>query len=85
MPDSGKASKELVLGLSRNIARFNEIVTEKIKDIERDSANLSDDWDDPQYQEFLSFTSEITKQLQKDIAILESIEKNLRKKADLFS
>lgn len=84
MPDSGRATKELVIELATNIAQFNEIVTDKIKDIERDASNLSDCWDDPQYQEFIAFTTEITKQLQNDITILETIEDNLRKKASLF-
>ncbi len=84
MADMGKASKAVVLELVKNIQQFNEIVTKEIKDIQKDATDLSSCWNDPQYKEFLAFTTEITKQLQSDIATLDTVEKNLKIKADKF-
>ena len=84
MADMGKASKAGVLDLVKNIQQFNEIVTKEIKDIQKDATDLSSCWNDPQYKDFLAFTTEITKQLQSDIATLDTVEKNLKIKADKF-
>lgn len=84
MADMGKASKAVVLELVKNIQQFNEIVTKEIKDIRKDATDLSSCWNDPQYKDFLAFTTEITRQLQSDIATLETVEKNLKIKADKF-
>ena len=84
MADKGKAPKEVVLELAKNVQQFNEIVTKEIMDIQKDARNLSACWNDPQYKEFLAFTTEITKQLQSNIATLEVVEKNLKIKADKF-
>lgn len=84
MADMGKASKAVVLELVKNIQQFNEIVTKEIKDIQKDATDLSSCWNDPQYKDFLAFTTEITKQLQSDIATLDTVEKNLKIKADKF-
>ena len=84
MADMGKASKAVVLDLVKNIQQFNEIVTKEIKDIQKDATDLSSCWNDPQYKDFLAFTTEITKQLQSDIATLDTVEKNLKIKADKF-
>ena len=84
MADMGKASKAVVLELVKNIQQFNEIVTKEIKNIQKDATDLSSCWNDPQYKEFLAFTTEITKQLQSDIATLDTVEKNLKIKADKF-
>jgi len=84
MADMGKASKAVVLELVKNIQQFNEIVTKEIKDIQKDATDLSSCWNDPQYKEFLAFTTAITKQLQSDIATLDTVEKNLKIKADKF-
>ena len=66
MADMGKASKAVVLELVKNIQQFNEIVTKEIKDIQKDATDLSSCWNDPQYKDFLAFTTEITKQLQSE-------------------
>ena len=84
MADMGKASKAVVLELVKNIQQFNEIVTKEIKDIQKDATDLSSCWNDPQYKEFLAFTTEITRQLQSDIATLDTVEKNLKIKAEKF-
>ena len=84
MADMGKASKQVILELVKNIKQFNDIVTIEIKDIQRDAMALSSCWNDPQYKEFLAFTTEITKQLQSNIATLDTVEKNLKIKADKF-
>ena len=84
MADMGKASKAVVLELVKNIQQFNEIVTKEIKDIQKDATDLSSCWNDPQYKDFLAFTTEITKQLQSNIATLDTVEKNLKIKADKF-
>ena len=84
MADMGRASKAVILELVKNIRQFNEIVTKEIKDIQKDATDLSYCWNDPQYKEFLAFTLEITKQLQNDIATLDTVEKNLTIKADKF-
>ena len=84
MADMGKASKAVVLELVKNIQQFNENVTKEIKDIQKDATDLSSCWNDPQYKDFLAFTTEITKQLQSDIATLDTVEKNLKIKADKF-
>lgn len=84
MADMGKAPKAVVLELAKNIQQFNEIVTKEIKDIQKDAKDLSSCWNDPQYKEFLAFTTEITKQLQSDVTMLETVEKNLKIKADKF-
>lgn len=84
MADMGKAPKAVVLELVKNIQQFNEIVTKEIKDIQKDATDLSSCWNDPQYKDFLAFTTEITKQLQSDIATLYTVEKNLKIKADKF-
>lgn len=84
MADMGKASKGVILELVKNIQQFNEIVTKEIKDIQNDALNLSSVWNDQQYRDFLAFTSEITRQLQSDIATLDTVERNLKIKADKF-
>ncbi len=84
MADMGKASKAVILELVKNIQQFNEIVTKEIKDIQKDATDLSSCWNDPQYKDFLAFTTEITKQLQSDITMLDTVEKNLKIKADKF-
>lgn len=84
MADKGRATKAVVLELVKNIRQFNEIVTKEIGSIRKDAANLSECWNDPQYKEFLVFTTEIAKQLQSDIATLAAVEKNLQAKADKF-
>ena len=84
MADMGKASKAVVLELVKNIQQFNEIVTKEIKNIQKDATDLSSCWNDPQYKEFLAFTTEITRQLQSNIATLDTVEKNLKIKAEKF-
>lgn len=84
MADMGKASKAVILDLVKNIQQFNEIVTKEIGDIQKDAVNLSSCWNDPQYKEFLAFTTEITKGLQSDIVALETVERNLKIKAEKF-
>ena len=84
MADMGKAPKAVVLELVKNIQQFNEIVTKEIKDIQKDATDLSSCWNDPQYKEFLAFTTEITRQLQSNIATLDTVEKNLKIKAEKF-
>ena len=84
MADKGRAKKEVILDLVKNIQMFKELVTKEITDIQKDAINLSSCWDDPQYKEFLEFTKEITNQLQKDVIELGVVDANLKIKADMF-
>ena len=84
MADKGKASKSVILDLVKNIQQFNEIITNTIKSIQTDANNLSSCWDDPQYVDFLVFTTDITRQLQNDVAILEEVAENLKIKANML-
>ena len=84
MADMGRAQKSIILDLVNNIAQFNEIVREEIRSIERNADGLSSCWDDPQYRDFLNFTNDIAAQLKRDIEALETVERNLRIKADKF-
>lgn len=78
MADMGRASKEVILQLAKNIQQFNEIITQEIKDMQRDAKDLSSCWNDPQYMEFLEFTEQITEQLRSDISTLDTLENNLK-------
>ena len=84
MADQGRARKEVILDLVKNIQQFKAIVTNEIGEIKRDANNLSSCWNDPQYMEFLKFTLEITEQLQKDVTELGVVDHNLKIKADKF-
>lgn len=80
----GKASKQVILELAANIEQFNEIVRAELLAIQQNAFGLASCWNDPQYREFLAFTTDITSELQNDIALLEVVEKNLKIKADKF-
>ena len=84
MTNSGGATRESILSLIKDIRDFNEAVDEEIKEIQRDANELNDCWDDPQYNDFLLYTLQITQQLKSDTRLLEEIADFLQGKVNLM-
>ena len=79
MTNSGGSKREVVENLIEDIATFIEIVEEEIGEIKRDANSLSDAWDDKQYEDFLEYVEDLSKQLGQDLADLENVNYNLKK------
>ena len=84
MADQGRAKKAVILELIKNIEQFNAVVRKEIGDIQKDATKLSACWDDPQYKDFMNYTTEITKGLNRDVELLDGLAKNLQIKADIM-
>ena len=84
MADMGRASKQVILELKKNIGQFNELITDEIREMLSDARKLYDCWQDDQYKEFLNYTEQIANELKSHITILESVEYNLKVIADKF-
>ena len=79
MTNAGSSKREVVEALIEDIATFIEIVEEEIGEIKRDANSLSDAWDDKQYEDFLEYVEDLSKQLGQDLADLENVNYNLKK------
>jgi len=84
MTNSGGSKREVVENLIEDIATFIEIVEEEIGEIKRDANSLSDAWDDKQYEDFLEYVEDLSKQLGQDLADLENVNYNLKKALEQY-
>lgn len=84
MTNAGSSKREVVEALIEDIATFIDIVEEEIGEIKRDANSLSDAWDDKQYEDFLEYVEDLSKQLGQDLADLENVNYNLKKALDQY-
>jgi hypothetical protein len=80
MADSGKASKVVVKRLVGDIDYFAESVKEDAAKMLREAEDLQAYWNDPQYQNFLSFMRDLTDELVKDTANLDYVARKIEER-----
>ena len=84
MTDSGRALKPIILKLINNMKVFDEEAQKETDSIVKDASELSESWDDPQFEEFYSYTEELVRKLSVDRELLREIIVNLERIANKF-
>lgn len=82
--DKGKATKESVIKLIRDMNNFRTIVLEELRYMKQKAEGLGDSWNDIQYKQFLDFIADLEESLQKDLEVVEAAEEHLEYKLTLF-
>ena len=81
----GKAILAEVFKLVDDIRHFDTNVREQSIVMKHTTDNLQDAWDDPQYDQFANYMSELIKSLESDLDILQEANDDLERRAKIIA
>ena len=84
MANQGKSNRATVETLIADIEKFITDVSDEASAILSEADRLSGDWQDPQYDEFLSFVEELAGQLGNHLQQMDEVEVQLQRMLDKY-
>ena len=84
MRDNGKATKEAMLSVIKDIGDYNDIVKQELEAIMTEIDALSTIWKDDKYNQFIEHVSDMRSSLLDELTILENARHQLQTKVDLM-
>lgn len=82
--NKGKANATVVQTLINDMKEFSEYVNGELQTMINQAIRLGESWKDPQYDQFISFISELTESLKKDLTTFDEAAVALQKKLDMY-
>lgn len=82
--ESGKANRQIVSQVIKDLHDFDEAVTSELDTIKRKTEDLEEAWKDAQYKEFKGFIEDLTLKLKKDLAILQEAREDLERRLKIY-
>lgn len=84
MAEQGRANREVVQALINDLNAFNEYVTTEIQTMMNKTEALAAAWQDPQYEQFSGFMSELSDSMRQDLVVVQESASFLQRKLALY-
>lgn len=83
--DQGKSSRTVVQGLIHDMHKFSDFVQAEIITMIRQTDQLAESWNDPQYEQFSEFIYNLSESIAKDLRVFDEATNALQKKLDMYN